>query len=49
MVYSLTRIQILTIEGLLNYSEAPRLPAVDSSAFRKAPKEKKDDQSGFDF
>ncbi|MCU0832492.1 MAG: hypothetical protein MUC58_13460 [Rhizobiaceae bacterium] len=34
------RIQILTIEGLLSYSEAARLPVVDSSAFKKAPKEK---------
>ncbi len=34
------RIQILTIEGLLNFSESARLPVVDSSAFKKAPKEK---------
>lgn len=43
------RIQILTIEGLLNFSEMPRLPAVDSSSFRKAPKERSKDQVGFNF
>lgn len=34
------RIQILTIEGLLEFRETPRLPAIDASAFKKAPKEK---------
>ena len=43
------RIQILTVEGLLNYTESARLPAVDSSAFRKAPREKTQDQAGFGF
>lgn len=33
------RIQILTIEGMLNFREVPRLPAIDSSAFKKAPAE----------
>ncbi len=33
------RIQILTIEGMLNFREVPRLPAINSSAFKKAPAE----------
>ncbi len=44
------RIQILTIEGPLEHREFARLPAVDSSAFKKAPKEKKtSEQAGFEF
>jgi len=43
------RIQILTIEGILNFREVPRLPIIDSSAFKKAPKEKSEKQSDFDF
>jgi site-specific DNA-methyltransferase (adenine-specific) len=42
------RIQIATIEDMLNY-KMPRLPAIDSSAFRKAPKEATDKQTGFGF
>jgi hypothetical protein len=42
------KIQIATIEDLLSY-RMPRLPAIDSSAFRKAPKEKSESQAGFDF
>ena len=38
-----------TVEGLLNYTESARLPAVDSSAFRKAPREETQDQAGFGF
>lgn len=38
------RIQILTIDGILNFRETPRLPAIDSSAFKKAPKEKPSEQ-----
>ncbi len=34
------RIQILTIEGILNFREVPRLPVIDTTAFKKAPKEK---------
>jgi hypothetical protein len=45
---SIPKIQIPTIEDLLNY-RMPRLPAIDSSAFRKAPKEKSESQAGFDF
>lgn len=43
------KIQILTIEGLLEHREFARLPAVDASSFRKAPKEKRDNQTGFEF
>ncbi len=43
------RIQILTIDGILNFREVPRLPVVDSTAFKKAPKEKQAGQAGFDF
>lgn len=43
------RIQILTIEGLLSFREFPRLPIIDSTAFRKAPAEKSDKQAGFVF
>lgn len=43
------RIQILTIEGLLDYREVARLPAIDSSSFKKAPKEKRQDQDSFGF
>jgi site-specific DNA-methyltransferase (adenine-specific) len=43
------RIQILTIDGILNFREVPRLPVVDTTAFKKAPKEKQAGQSGFDF
>jgi site-specific DNA-methyltransferase (adenine-specific) len=43
------RIQILTIEGLLEHREFARLPAVDSSSFKKAPKEQAKTQTGFDF
>ncbi|MDP3895587.1 MAG: site-specific DNA-methyltransferase [Mesorhizobium sp.] len=43
------RIQILTVEGLLDHREFARLPAIDSSSFKKAPKEKQPGQEGFDF
>ncbi|GIL00856.1 MAG: restriction endonuclease subunit M [Alphaproteobacteria bacterium] len=43
------RIQILTIQGLLEFREFARLPAVDASAFRKAPKEKSTDQGALDL
>lgn len=38
------RIQILTIEGLLDFSEAPRLPGADPIGFRKAKREEKSKQ-----
>jgi site-specific DNA-methyltransferase (adenine-specific) len=38
------RLQILTVEGILEHREFPRLPAVDASAFKKAPKETKSTQ-----
>jgi site-specific DNA-methyltransferase (adenine-specific) len=34
------RIQILTIEGILSFREFPRLPVIDTTAFKKAPKER---------
>ena len=40
------RIQILTIEGLLANTEFARLPAIDSSVFKKAPKEKPKGEQG---
>jgi site-specific DNA-methyltransferase (adenine-specific) len=40
------RIQILTIEGILNFSEFPRLPVIDAGGFRKAPKEKEKGAQG---
>ncbi|MFZ1816077.1 MAG: DNA methyltransferase [Rhizobiaceae bacterium] len=40
------RIQILTIEGLLSHREFARLPAIDSSVFKKAPKENKTGDQG---
>ena len=43
------RLQILTIEGLLDYSEFARLPVVDSTAFKKAPKEKAAGQGKLDL
>ncbi|WP_186387278.1 site-specific DNA-methyltransferase [Stappia sp. TSB10P1A] len=43
------RLQILTIEGILEHREVPRLPAVDSSAFKKAPKEKQQGQTSLDL
>lgn len=43
------RIQILTIEGILDFREVPRLPVIDAGGFKKAPKEKTNKQSGFDF
>ena len=43
------RIQILTIEGILDFREVPRLPVIDAGGFRKAPREKTDKQSGFEF
>lgn len=43
------RLQILTIEGILDHREVPRLPAVDSSAFKKAPKEKQQGQTSLDL
>ena len=38
------RIQILTTGGILNYRDVPRLPVIDTSAFKKAPKEKRGGQ-----
>jgi site-specific DNA-methyltransferase (adenine-specific) len=43
------RIQILTIGGILNYREVPRLPVIDTSAFKKAPKEKQGGQGALDL
>jgi site-specific DNA-methyltransferase (adenine-specific) len=43
------RIQILTIEGILDFREVPRLPVVDAGGFKKAPKEKAGGQVGFEF
>jgi site-specific DNA-methyltransferase (adenine-specific) len=43
------RIQILTIEGILNFREVPRLPVIDTTAFKKAPKEKQGGQSALDL
>jgi site-specific DNA-methyltransferase (adenine-specific) len=43
------RIQILTIEGILNFREVPRLPVIDTTAFKKAPKEKQGGQSKLDL
>lgn len=43
------RIQILTIEGILNYREVPRLPVIDATAFKKAPKEKQGGQGSLDL
>lgn len=44
------KIQILTIEGLLNFSETPRLPGADPIGFRKAKREeKKSTQGKLDF
>lgn len=43
------RIQILTIEGILDFREVPRLPVIDAGGFKKAPKEKAGGQAGFEF
>ena len=43
------RIQILTIEGILNFREVPRLPVIDTTAFKKAPKEKQAGQTALDL
>jgi site-specific DNA-methyltransferase (adenine-specific) len=43
------RIQILTIEGILTFREVPRLPVIDSTAFKKAPKEKQAGQAALDL
>jgi site-specific DNA-methyltransferase (adenine-specific) len=43
------RIQILTIEGILDFREVPRLPVIDAGGFKKAPKEKTGGQAGFEF
>jgi site-specific DNA-methyltransferase (adenine-specific) len=42
------RIQILTIEGILDFREVPRLPVIDSGGFKKAPKEKAAGQGRLD-
>ena len=42
-------IQILTIDDILTFKKTPRLPVVDSSAFRKAKREEKTDQGKFDL
>jgi site-specific DNA-methyltransferase (adenine-specific) len=39
----------LTIEGILNFREVPRLPVIDTSAFKKAPKEKQGGQGALDL
>ena len=43
------RIQILTIEGILSFREVPRLPVIDTTAFKKAPKEKQAGQAALDL
>ena len=43
------RLQILTIDDILTFKKTPRLPVVDSSAFRKAKREEKVDQGKFDL
>ncbi len=43
------RLQILTIEGILNFREVPRLPVIDTTAFKKAPKEKQAGQAALDL
>lgn len=43
------RIQILTIDEILTFKKTPRLPVVDSSAFRKARREEKADQGKLDL
>lgn len=43
------RIQILTIDGILNFRDVPRLPVIDTSAFKKAPKEKQGGQTALDL
>ena len=43
------RIQILTIEGILDFRETPRIPTPDSAAFKKAPKEKQGGQGRLDL
>jgi hypothetical protein len=39
----------LTIEGILDFREVPRLPVIDAGGFKKAPKEKACGQAGFEF
>lgn len=43
------RLQILTIDDILTFKKTPRLPVVDSSAFRKAKREEKSDQGKLDL
>ncbi|MBK8458567.1 MAG: hypothetical protein IPL47_16785 [Phyllobacteriaceae bacterium] len=43
------RLQILTIDGILNYRDVPRLPVIDTTAFKKAPKEKQGGQGALDL
>jgi site-specific DNA-methyltransferase (adenine-specific) len=43
------RIQILTIEGILNFTDYARIPIPDSAAFKKAPKEKQAGQKALDL
>jgi DNA modification methylase len=45
----IARIQILTIDGILNFRETPRLPVIDTTAFKKAPKEKQKGQGALDL
>lgn len=35
-----SRIQILTIEGIFDFREVPRLPVIDAGGFKKAPRER---------
>jgi site-specific DNA-methyltransferase (adenine-specific) len=39
----------LTIEGILSFKEFPRLPVIDTTAFKKAPKEKQAGQAALDL
>jgi site-specific DNA-methyltransferase (adenine-specific) len=43
------RIQILTIDDILSFRKVPRLPVVDSSAFKKAKREEKSSQGKLDL
>ena len=43
------RIQILTIKGILNFSEFPRLPLVDDTSFKKAKREDTSKQGKLDI
>jgi adenine specific DNA methylase Mod len=45
----ISRIQKLTIADILTFKKTPRLPVVDSSAFRKAKRETRNDQGKLDL